>query len=260
MKTGITALSPQLSSGSNFKLFLQAELARRCASNEQYSLRSFAVFLGVDHSTLSQLIRGKRALTEKTIIKLGERLGLKPEEIDAFVAQERVIAIRETGASREIRQLAMDAVGVLADPTHRSILELMHLDEFLPDSRWIGRVLNLSVDEINIALTRLVRLGLLEMAAHNCWLDKSEALTSSGKDFDRLAIERLLEQARKLTMIDGQQTSSKIIQSLANRLVISSNQVDRLMKVIEQLRSEGRDSLDGEYEVELIIRPVSKAE
>ena len=47
---------------------------------------------------------------------------------------------------------------------HFAILELTRLSEFRADSRWIARVLDISVDEVNVALQRLIRLDLLDMA------------------------------------------------------------------------------------------------
>ncbi|HLN29547.1 MAG TPA: hypothetical protein VK395_17495 [Gemmataceae bacterium] len=53
---------------STFRLYLQAELGRRCAGNAQYSLRAFAKFLAIDHATLSQLLRGKRRCTPDGLV------------------------------------------------------------------------------------------------------------------------------------------------------------------------------------------------
>jgi len=94
MKTRINELIPRLSPSSSFRLYIQSEFARRLSSNPQYSLRSFALQLGIDHSTLSQLLREKRALTPRMIKTLGARLGLRTEEIEKFVALERQGATR----------------------------------------------------------------------------------------------------------------------------------------------------------------------
>jgi transcriptional regulator with XRE-family HTH domain len=49
-----------------FRTVLQTERERRRAVNPRYSLRSFARDLSVDHSTLSQILRGKRRLTGRS--------------------------------------------------------------------------------------------------------------------------------------------------------------------------------------------------
>src|SRR5215467_13355636 len=119
VKTKINELIPQLSPSTGFRIYLQSELARRCLSNPQYSLRSFALQLGINHSTLSQLLRGKRAMTPRMIETLGERLKLRAEEIDAFIERED-----QTGGaviSNEIRLLTVDTVALLSDGSHRAI-------------------------------------------------------------------------------------------------------------------------------------------
>src|SRR5262245_32651300 len=172
-------------------------MARRLSSNPQYSLRSFALQLGINHSTLSQLLRGKRALTPRMIKNLGERLGLRPEETEAFIARERQAA--DTVISREIRWLTMETVALLSDGSHRAILEMTSMEGFVPDTRWIARALDLTVDEVNMALSRLTRLGLLEMATANRWVDRSEAGASSDGGFAQQGVRRLSGQAGRLS-------------------------------------------------------------
>ena len=56
-------------------------------------------------------------------------------------------------------------MALLSDGVHRAILEMTSMEGFIPDTRWIARALDLTFDEVNMALSRLTRLGLLEMAA-----------------------------------------------------------------------------------------------
>jgi hypothetical protein len=53
---------------------LQTELARRQQLNPRYSLRAFARSMGLDHSTVSQLMRGKRPVTRKSVRSLAGSL------------------------------------------------------------------------------------------------------------------------------------------------------------------------------------------
>src|SRR5262249_22953072 len=157
---------------TSFRLLLQSELARRCATNPQYSLRAFAMHLEIDHSTLSQILRAKRALTEKTIEALGNHLGLDRAAIERYAANERAFAA-SPGGEGEIVQLTSDALNLVSDWYHWAILELVRLDDFRPDSRWIARVLGITTDEVNVALSRLLHLRLLEMVDRDRWVDRS---------------------------------------------------------------------------------------
>lgn len=163
-------------------------------------MRSFALQLDIDHSTLSQLMRGKRPLTERMIEKLGSRLRLERTAIEAFVTREKLLAPRRPQTLGQVRQLTRDAVRIVSDLHHFAILELVRLEEFEPDSRWIARVLGISVDEVNLALSRLLRVGLLEMTDRSHWTDNTGHITASIEDLAYVAAERMMEQVRRLSV------------------------------------------------------------
>lgn len=190
---------PEPGEGS-FRQLLQRELARRCAANARYSLRSFARQLAVDHSTLSQILRGVRPVTPHTVRSLGAPLGLSDAAIDDFIAHERLFAAARDAVTEEMQQLTRDAMHVVTDWRHYAILELTHLDDFRPDVRWIGRVLETAPDEINVAIQRLLRLGLLQMSSADRWTDTSAELIGGAHEFSRATLARLLQQAHQLAL------------------------------------------------------------
>jgi transcriptional regulator with XRE-family HTH domain len=124
-----------------FRDVLHSVLLQRRSINRSYSLRSFARALGTDHASLSQLMRGERRITARTIRKLGPRLGLEPPQIDACRALENEACI-------------LDA---LTDP------------RFRPDSRWLAVTLNIPLDDINIALHQLLHKRLIAMTEQRTW-------------------------------------------------------------------------------------------
>lgn len=69
---------------SDFRQFLEDELARRSQNYPRYSLRAFARHLEVDSSFLSKILNGKRTVTMRTIRMFGERLNLTPDELQRF--------------------------------------------------------------------------------------------------------------------------------------------------------------------------------
>ena len=105
-----------------FQSILADEFARRCQINPRYSLRAFALSIGIEHSTLSQLLRGRRTITWKSIRTITPKM-------------------RSTGSS----VLNSAGSGVKFD------------------SRRIAQNLNLTVDEVNVALTDLCMFGLIEL-------------------------------------------------------------------------------------------------
>ena len=73
-----------------FRQRLLEELATRRRRNPRYSLRAVATFLGTDHSTLSQILRGARKAPVGPVRRWGKKLGMSAEEISVYVAAEHV--------------------------------------------------------------------------------------------------------------------------------------------------------------------------
>lgn len=136
---------------TSFRVFLRAELARRCARNPRYSLRAFARHLGVDHATLSQWMRGRRMMSAQSIERLAARLRVPGRLVRVFVEHRG------------------------AEGPDFAILDLVGSGACRPDSRWIARELGITVDEANVALQRLLRLQLLRMTAQDAWIAAQEA-------------------------------------------------------------------------------------
>ena len=129
-----------------FRAILESVLLQRRSINPRYSLRALARTLRTDHAALSQLLRGERRVTARTIHALGPRLGLQAQQIHECRLLEHETAI----------------LGALADP------------RFRPDSRWLAVTLNIPLDEVNIALQRLLHKRSLVMSNRHCWYSTVE--------------------------------------------------------------------------------------
>jgi transcriptional regulator with XRE-family HTH domain len=248
-----------------FRQVLQAELARRCSNNPHYSLRAFAKYLGLDHSTLSQLLRGKRRLTARSIQKFGARLGMDAETIAIHIArEEQPEPAGDEALVREVRELARDTASLIADWQHYAILELVHLHDFRPDSRWIARVLGISVDEVNVSLQRLLRLGLLEMAAPDRWVDRQGDATASLRSFALAAVERFSEQVRQHLLRAVQSLPAGRYDYSSTTVAVNTARVPAAIDKIARLRDEllafvaASDSRDDVYQLEISFVPVTR--
>lgn len=244
----------------SFRRLLQEELARRCSQNPQYSLRAFARRLGIHHSTLSQILRGKRALTSRAILRFGETLGLPEAEIRAHQEAEPLFAgVPSSGPA----QFARDAAGVLSDWHHFAILELTRLDTFRPDVRWIARVLDATPDDVQVAVARLVRLRLLEMRSRKRWIDLSGDTWVHFEDFTRVALERLAEQStRRLSAslasgaAPNRSHSVSTFAADGSRLAQANAILERCRAELVQLL-EGGDRKDALVHLELHLFPIT---
>lgn len=159
---------------------LREELSRRIENNPRYSLRSFAKALNVEPGALSQILLGKRFLSEKMIERLLKRIELTPEERSEFIhsvamARKKHGLVRASpglhqvlaeptkpGSETEARDLTMDQFRVISDWYHFAILEMTRVKGFKPDARWISKRLGISAMEAKLALQRLIELELVE--------------------------------------------------------------------------------------------------
>jgi DNA-binding transcriptional regulator YdaS (Cro superfamily) len=110
---------------------LESELARRRARNPRYSLRAFAGRLRIDHSTLSQWMRGRRTLTPRglaqirrldlhdfAILDLVRRHDFRPDS--RWIAAQLRVGVDETNVALQrllrLNLLTMDAADRWSTP------------------------------------------------------------------------------------------------------------------------------------------------
>ena len=239
-----------------FRERLQAELAARCERNPRYSLRAFANFLTVDHATLSQLLRGKRAMTPAAVRRFGSRIGLAQDEIAAY------LAMGDAPSAPAVRALAEDAAQVLGQWQAFAILELMRLASFRPDVRWIARVLGVTGDEVNIALQHLIRLGFLQMESATSWRDLTGGAIQREEEFTLLAFERLAERSRALQQASLRNAPGARRLHGAATIALSAQDLPRLMALVEKFiadvgASATRTGADQLYHVDVHCLPLS---
>jgi transcriptional regulator with XRE-family HTH domain len=184
-------------SSSDFRLFLQQELLRRCKKNPKYSLRSFANYLKVNPSSLSQYLRGKRPLPVETKRKIAFQLDLKPAQIAPF--------LESTQATKNLRELSSDLFAVMSDWYHDAILELTRLPSFKANSKWIAKTLGITASEVNVAVERLVSLDFLEITDEGDWINQlGDNTTITQTDLTTAALRKLQKQIleKSITAID----------------------------------------------------------
>ena len=176
-----------------FRDRLESEFRSRRAKNPRYSLRAFAAFLGTDHSTLAQILRGSRRPPARRIRQWAVKLGMSPEEAAVHVAALHLPDAATARRHAQLRSWTAEALQIVSDRAHWEIVRLSRREGFRPDCRWIAEQSGLSVDQVNMALSRLLRLRLLEMAEGQ-WRDTTGMASLSERQFSSLALARVREQ------------------------------------------------------------------
>jgi transcriptional regulator with XRE-family HTH domain len=182
-------------SGFPFRERLRREFEARRKRNARYSLRAFATFLGADHSTLSQILRGARPVPKSRIRSWSRKLGLDQEEIAVYLVAEKMPDAATSERQERLRHWTADAMGVVTERVHWQILRLSRMPEFRADCRWIAERTGTSVDQVNLALTTLLRLRLLGTTPAGKWTDSTGLPQLTEREFRRIALARIREIA-----------------------------------------------------------------
>jgi uncharacterized protein (TIGR02147 family) len=154
--------------------WLEAQFRKRCRKNPRYSQRAFAQAIGIGSGRLSQLISRKRAFTPALGEQIAKSLQLAPDETSTFlslIANKRdgkrddwrtsKIKALAKGDAPTLRDLTSEQMAIIENPLYFTILSLMETSDFRPDCVWIARRLRRTPEEINAALARMERTGMI---------------------------------------------------------------------------------------------------
>ena len=183
-----------------FRARLQREFDERRQANKRYSLRAFAAFLGTDHSTLSQILRSQRPLPLTNIRKWAKKLNIEAEMVAAYIAAEHLPDPQTAARESQVRHWTAEAGAVVMNPVHWRIFDLCRTQTVRGDSRAVSAETGATIDDVNIAFSRLLRLGLLRTTPQGKWHVTTQDDVKTEKQFHRLALTRVREKAAEFSV------------------------------------------------------------
>lgn len=167
---------------------LREELARRMQSNPRYSQRAFARDLGLSPGELSELMRGVRKLSLRSVLRIAQSLGLNETEtkhLGYLVQLERAMGLEEMDRSSlpppdKRNQLSVTMFNVVSDWFCMALLNLTECEGFRWSERWIAQRLSISVAEVRAAIDRLQRVGLIEKKKSGFHVSRDYVISPEG--------------------------------------------------------------------------------
>jgi uncharacterized protein (TIGR02147 family) len=252
---------------------LGTEFSRRKLRNTSYSLRAFARDLHLSPSRLSEVMSGKEGLSEKTVDGIAATLSKKPLErkfikdlvLSEFSRNEKVREaarerVEETRKAESFRRMKEDQFRVISDWYHGAILELIQVEGFQDDPKWIGRKLGIPATTAASALTRLENLGLVERKKEGGWVAKTEAYSafseipsSAIRKFHHQILSMHADSLREDPMLD-RQFLSMILAIPRSRLQEFQEEMNKFATQFwQKIENEPKDDL---YSLSLQLCPV----
>lgn len=156
---------------------LHAELKSRKSLNPRYSLRAFARSLGISPGTLSQILNSKKPISPKILEKVFQKLNLEGtslenlKEVHSDIKKWRSVKNLNERNNVEIDD---ETFSLISDWYHYAILELVKLDDFEPNIKWIASKLGLEIEIAEKGIERLLKLELLAISKEGHFFATSE--------------------------------------------------------------------------------------
>ncbi|MBX9767694.1 MAG: DUF4423 domain-containing protein [Bdellovibrionales bacterium] len=250
-----------------FVELLKLEYSARCKKNRQYSLRAFAKDLKVESSWLSKVLRHQKNPSPALIEKIGDRLGLKFSEIQHYALKSKTGAKSRPTASKplsEYKVLSEDVLEVLSDWTHFAILELMKINDFENNEKWIAERLGMNFIDARNSIDRLIRVGILQVTPSGQWIDLSGGFTTHNLGINSTSAARRRLQASLLDVskeklsklpITERDHSSVMMASSKEKLNQAKEMIDRFRKELSDFLEDGNQK-DTLYQLQVGLFPL----
>lgn len=216
------------------QVWLQNLLEEKTKRNPQFSLRAFARLVEVSPAVLSRILNGKRKLTFALAVRIADALKLGPmerETLYSFYLSESDRPVQDHAG----KELSIDCFNAMKEWYHYGITQLLFVENFREDHKWMARILGISELEVKLAVERLVRLEILDRneegrlyrtAAH---LSTTTDIASSGiRHFQKQILEKSIESLERDPLMERDITSITI--------AINEDKIEEAKKEIKKFR------------------------
>ena len=223
----------------DLQLILRNEYRKRKEQNPSYSLRQFAKRLSIPSGRLSEVISGKRPVTEGLALKIISGLDLDPSLSQTIVDVAR---LGTKAAQKPMRLVEDETFVAISDWYHYAILSLVETSQFRSDPEWIAERLGVDITLIRAAIERLLFIGLLKLEGKE--LKLGQITTETTSDLKSLALRKShrqsLEQA--INAIDDVPVELRDITSIT--MAINVGKLPLAKKIIKDFRKSLCDLLE----------------
>ncbi|MDO9181400.1 MAG: TIGR02147 family protein [Bacteriovorax sp.] len=245
--------------------WLENLLAEKIKKNPQFSLRAFSRMVDVSPAVLSRVLSGKRKLTFNLAVRIADALVLAPFERELlysfYLSNEPADAVTEK--SKKEKELSMDCFNAMKEWYHYGITQLLYIESFKEDPKWIAKMLSISELEAKLAIDRLLRLEILDRnefgkiyrtATH---LSTSTDIASAGiRHFQKQILEK------SIASLETDDISERDITSIT--IAINEDQIPQAKAEIKKFRMKMSEFLaTGEktrvYNLGIHLIPLSKS-
>ncbi len=260
-----TTIQPTSMRTQDFRALLQEELIARCRKNSSYSLRAYAKSLGVSHSALAEMLSGKRVISKKSMEKFGVTLGLGMHEIIDYQNSPQSREDEKKQIQASYQQLTLDQFAIISDWYHYAILELIKIKNFPHSPSNFSKALGITRSEANIAVERLIRIGILETNAEGKLHEVSAGFTTNiSGNLTSLGSKKLQKQILEQSIEALMTLPTEVRNHTSMTMAINPKHMPEAIEMIRKFRRELTDFLEAQgessevYQMSISLFPITQ--
>lgn len=248
---------------SHSQLWLENLLAEKTKKNPQFSLRAFAKMVDVSPAVLSRVLSGKRKMTFNLATRIADALHMGPIERETLYSFFTDPQSDEEKTDRHEKELSIDCFNAMKEWYHYGITQLLFMQSFQEDPKWIAKMLSISELEAKMAVERLLRLGILDrdeegkLFRTSTHLSTSTDIASAGiRHFQKQILEKSIESLEKDPLLERDITSITVAIN-EERIPEAKKEIMKFRKRMAEFLGEGEKTRVYNLGVHLI--PLSKS-
>lgn len=248
--------------------WLENLLSEKIKKNPQFSLRAFSRMVEVSPAVLSRILTGKRKLTFNLAVRIADALVLGPyerEQLFSFYTDPSANSNNENEAQvyKREKELSIDCFNAMKDWYHYGITQLLYIDTFKDDPKWIAKMLSITELEAILALDRLIRLEIIDrdesgkLYRTSTHLSTSTDIASAGiRHFQKQILEKSIASLESDDILERDITSITIAIN-EERIAEAKQEIKKFrMKMSEFLATGEKTRV---YNLGIHLIPLSKS-
>jgi uncharacterized protein (TIGR02147 family) len=219
-------------------------------------MRAFAKRLGVSQAAISQILSGKRTLTQKTAQKALEGLDKTPQEIQSVFKPEHE-------NDQKFRSIDMDAFHLISDWHHYAILNLIQTEDFKNSPEWIAKRLAISTKTASESIELLIRLDLIQRNPKTKKLLPTNELFEAISEIANPAMKKAAREDLELALKALDETEFSERDFTAMTLCFDPGRMKEAIKMIKNFRRKFSKAMESKnkkevYRLNVQLFPLTK--
>jgi uncharacterized protein (TIGR02147 family) len=169
-------------------------------------------------------------------------------------------------SEENFQQITIDIFSIISEPYHYALLELLKTTNFKWEPKWIAERLMITISEVNIAIERLERVGLLERNEHNELFDATGGFSTDIREGLSSQAQRRFQQRSLEQVISALQTVPlELRDNTSMTMAVNQNDLPKAKKYIKDFRRkfcqrlEENSKLNQVYQLTIAFVPLTSS-